>query len=314
MGNRPVEFGVGQIPKQAEILDRRLLVGPGSSHSTSAWYANAAPVSRPGPPSLAPWRWRSPESVRMSIALFLTPLIAVGAPALQPAPKKSGDPSLWRALTEAAQDNPTLTVLGLLLAAFVAGFGVRKLFEDRELSKLRISVSDLVAKLKAASQESDTAESRAAAEKTLGTALASHLSIRELREALSDHLNAWSADQRDLLLVGLARQLLLSPGRAWLPTPTSMVFVTVGFNPELQMSNITVRTDFQVSPLDELREIVSDVRTLNAALLHLAVYGFARVDLPTQDGTQVVVVRHDHEMNWSTVSRTYARVQNPRAR
>jgi hypothetical protein len=246
---------------------------------------------------------------RILTTLFLAAVAAVAQPVSNPAVENSP----WRTLSEAIQSNPALSLLGLLLAAFTAGFGVRKLFEDRQLSRLSVSLEETRGKLDAATEQITSIKQEAAARKDLAGHLAEGLSAEDLRVSLAEHLRHWPEAERDQILVAVVRQLLLTPGQAWLCTPESLVFIKLDYDEQMDTSKLTIKADRDLYNLKELKEHVKEEQIFFAALTDLARYGFTRVLVATRPDERLgLTVRQDLDMNWSTVKSVYKAMRDGR--
>lgn len=182
-----------------------------------------------------------------------------------------------RGIARLVEENPVISLLGFLLGAFTFGFAARKYFEDRELSKLRHLLEEAEAKAVALQK---TATNYAAASKEKGE-LASRLSIflsaAELKRFLGKYLQEFPSEKHEAILAALMRQLLATPGFAWLCTPTASVLVRADFDEAKGASLVETKVDVLGDPIGEVRKQLTSPPQIAAAMLDLTLHGIARV-------------------------------------
>jgi hypothetical protein len=226
-----------------------------------------------------------------------------------PATSPSGT---WTTLVRTVQDNPTIALLGLLLAAFLAGFGVRKFFEDRQLAKLRLQLEETKEQLDSTAGRLQQADAASEAKTQLAARLRTFLSTGELRDSLAKYLGEFPPDKHEAILASLMRQLLLIPGHAWLCTPTATVRVNADFDNARGASLVRAEVDVTNDPLLDLRRAITSQPQLLAAMLELSLNGIARVEIRVDaDHGKHITVMQGPGLNWSITTDTLQRVEGP---
>lgn len=219
-------------------------------------------------------------------------------------------PSLWEALARVLLDNPLLTLIGGSLAVFTAGFAARGYFQDRELNRVRHQLVESQEQLGTATAELQSIRKSEEEDHGRLSSIADCITPSHLRERLAGVLKHWPDKQHDLIVAGVIRQLIVTPGRAWVCTPSGSTFVKVDWDQERGACSVVSETDSSVDPIKELREFVPKPESLRKVLLDLAVYGITSVaknTTPTQ--IQVIKVRQGPGLGWHIETQTLKQVQ-----
>jgi hypothetical protein len=214
------------------------------------------------------------------------------------------------------QDNPTIALLGLLLTAFLTGFGVRKFFEDRQLTKLRHQLEETKEQLDSTVGRLRQGDAAAEAKTQLAARLRTFLSTGKLRDSLGKYLGEFPPEKHEAILASLMRQLLLIPGHAWLCTPAATVHVNADFDETRAASLVRAEVDVTNDPLLDLRRAITSQPQLLAAMLELSLNGIARIEIRADaDHREHITVMQGPGLNWSITTDTLQRVEGlPTAR
>jgi len=233
------------------------------------------------------------------------------------AAQQSPPGDLWSALAGALRDNPLLTLLGWSLAVFGAGFAARRYFQDRELDRLRTSLRETNERLESATARLQAIESGEQESKDQMKRIADCLTPDDLKKHLVSPLSHWPVEKHDLLIAGLMRQLISTPGRAWLCTPAGTSLVKVDWDEQRGACRIGSETNSQVDPIKELRELITDRETLDEVLFDVAVHGITSIAIKTGPKTlQRILIRQGPGLGWELEKQTLERVEtapNPAA-
>jgi len=226
--------------------------------------------------------------------------------------------SLWQAIRQKVINNPTLVLFGLLIAAFVAGWGVRQFFETYKLNKLRTyelnktprpldQKTQEAQKAKAAINRINELESQREKERK---ALIPYMGYEQVRELISeDVLNEWPQSVHDLIIASASRQLVRSPGKVLLMTPEGdLINLTMSFEQQGDVSKIvsSMKRNKYEAIEKSLRDKAPEVKIeeLRSFYTDLTVYGVATQDFPL-GGNQLLkfTVIMDSEFGISMLSR-----------
>lgn len=230
---------------------------------------------------------------------------------LAPGDLPAQDASGW----QSAVSSPILTILGWLFAAFLlglgAGWGVKKFFEERELPRLRDKVEELAGKL---GEHKQREESDAA----LRDELADVLDAANIGGQLSKFLKHWPEERRPPLISSVVRQLMMTPGTAWLLTPQATVFVRVQVNLKEESYKLVTNAHYQGSPDDpttEVRELLKGAEFRDDALFDLATRGVVKITRAVgQDIRQTYVVRQEYPGSFTHRKETFKRLRSQERR
>lgn len=184
---------------------------------------------------------------------------------------------LWEALAVALRENPLLTLIGWSLAVFGAGFAARRYFQDRELDRIKTQLLDVQQQLGAATAELRSIQDTERERKNQIDRIADCISPHDLKKRLASILSHWPEDRHDLIVAGVVRQLIVTPGRAWVCTPSGSSLVKVDWDEERGACRVLTETNSSVDPIKELREFVRKPESLVTVLLDLAVHGITSV-------------------------------------
>src|SRR5689334_22729435 len=139
----------------------------------------------------------------------------------------AAQPGLLEALAGVLRDNPLVTLIGWGLAVFGAGFAARRYFQDRELDRVKAQLLEVQQQLDtAAAKLRSIQESEEEGKKRIDR-IADCIAPPDLKKQLASLLKHWPDDRHDLIVAGVIRQLIVTPGRAWLCTPSGSTLVKV---------------------------------------------------------------------------------------
>jgi hypothetical protein len=272
---------------------------------------SSSPISLSSGPSRRPHKIR--RSAQFSSSTGMRPFVHATIPLMGPSValllQVAKSPTLLQRLADVAGTNPVLTLLALLITAFAAGFGVRKLFEDRELGVLRADARALGTRLAELRKDHEDASEQKARDADVVNALGTIFPLRRLRESFDEHLSTWAESDRELIFVGVVRQLLSNGGRAAVCRPDGVAFVTLSLDPKEQAWKVTKQFNRTEDPWKELRGISSDDRVTTAAIREVAIYGFGSL-VASSGGSRVrqVTMRQLSPTEWRTEDSTFERV------
>jgi hypothetical protein len=218
---------------------------------------------------------------------------------------------VWTAVANAVKDNPTLAILSLVVASFAAGFAARKYFQDRELSRLKALGEETARLLAGAEGRVQELEAPAKDAEALLTRISECLLPDALKNELAPLLRLWAPEKHDLLIVAIIRQLLTTPGAAWVCTPAGTALVKIEWDEQRRSCKVSTRVDSQDDPIRQLREFPVDPTRLSAALLEVALFGITIIAVPTGP-TQVqrMVVRQGPGLGWHVEKQTLERARH----
>jgi hypothetical protein len=233
------------------------------------------------------------------LARTLMTVLAAGPPA-----------DIWNALTAALKDNPTVAILGLVVASFSTGFAARKYFQDRELDRLKASLKETQQKAEAASKRTHEIESAEKESKERLRRITDCLAPDDLKSTLAEHLRHWPTEKHGLLIVAIMRQLLTTPGSAWLCTPAGTALVKVEWDDKRGACKVSAEMNSQVDPIKDLRGFIKNPQALDAVLFDVAIYGIASVAVETGPSlVQRILVRQGPALSWLVEKQTLQRVK-----
>lgn len=217
---------------------------------------------------------------------------------------------VWSAVANALNDNPTLAILSLVVVSFSAGFGARKYFQDRELSGLKVLNKDTARLLADAKRRIQELESPAKEAEALLSRISYCLAPDTLKSQLAETLRHWPSNMHDLLIVAIMRQLLTTPGAAWLCTPAGTALVKVEWDDQRRACKVSTKLDSQDDPIRQLREFPVEPERLRAALLDVALFGITTIAIATTSSeVQKMVVRQGPGLSWRVEKQTLERVR-----
>ena len=216
---------------------------------------------------------------------------------------------LLETLSRVLQEHPLLTVAGWSLAVFGSGFATRRYFQDRELDRAKHDLLDIREKLEATERTLLSVEESKKEHENRMDQIADCIDPSDIKRQLASVLSQWPDDHHDLIVVGVVRQLIVTPGRAWVCTPSGSTFVKVDWDEERGSCRVYSETSSSVDPIKELREFISDSAALATVLFHLAAYGittFAKRTSPTE--LKVIKVRQGTNLQWRIEKQALQRV------
>jgi hypothetical protein len=221
--------------------------------------------------------------------------------------------TFWDVFRGEIINNPLLVLLAMLGGSFAAGFSVRQVLRDRKIESLEADRDAARSDADRLKVKEGEAAGDAKERQSMSEHLAGWLSVPDLRATLSDHLSAWPSDRHELLVAGVIRQLLLSPGKAWLFTPTSMVFVKVSFDDSGgSRSQVSFKVTNEQDPVKALRLSLGD-ESMVPIMSDLAIYGFAKYKTSiSKDEFLLTMLRQTPELGWTKTETSYRRVSTVR--
>jgi len=218
-------------------------------------------------------------------------------------------PDAWTPVANALRDNPVLTILAAILTSFSVGFAARGYFQDRRLNKLQTSLDDTTEKLQAATSRLaalDTTETKRAARIQQ---IAKCLVADDIRQMLKAQLGHWPTEKHDVLVAAVMRQLLSTPGTAWLCTPAGTYLVTVEWDSPRGACKVGTKMDTQTDPIKNLRAVVKDQAALNDVLFDIAAHGIGSIAVAEGPRTiRRIEVRQSSGLDWHFEEQTLQRV------
>jgi len=219
------------------------------------------------------------------------------------------EPGLLEALAGVLRDNPLLTLIGWSLAAFGTGFAARRYFQDRELDRVKTQLLETQQQLNTATARLQSIQDEEEEDKTRIDRIVDCIAPRELKRQLAGLFKHWPDDRHELVLAGLIRQLIVTPGRAWLCTPEGSTLVKVDWDQERGACRVGSETNSAVDPIKELRSFIRKPESLAAVLLDLAVYGITSVaERTTPTEIKVMKVRQGPGLGWHVETQTLERI------
>lgn len=221
----------------------------------------------------------------------------------------AAQPGLLEALAGVLEENPLLTLIGWSLAVFGAGFASRKYFQDRELNRVKHRLLEVEQDLTTAKANLGAIEAAEEEAKGQIDRIADCISPGEIKKHLASVLSHWPAEHHDLIVVGVIRQLLTTPGRAWVCTPAGSTFVKVDWDHGRGACRFDFETNSSVDPIKELREFVRKPESLTTVLLELAIHGLTSVAERTgPSGLKVMKVRQGPGLGWNIETQLLERI------
>lgn len=221
----------------------------------------------------------------------------------------AAQPGFLEALAGLLEENPLLTLIGWSLAVFGAGFASRKHFQDRELNRVKhrlLEVEQDLTAAKASLGAIETAEEEARSEINR---IADCISPDEVKKHLASVLSHWSTEHHDLIVAGVIRQLLSTPGRAWVCTPSGSTLVKVDWDRGRGACRFGSQTNSSVDPVKELREFVRKPESLATVLLDLAIHGITSIAERTGPSElKVMKVRQGPGLGWNIETQVLERI------
>lgn len=216
---------------------------------------------------------------------------------------------LWEALAGVLQDNPLLTLIGWSLAVFGAGFAARRYFQDRELDRVKAQLLEVQQQLTTAMAKLRSVQEGEEESRNRLDRIADCIAPNDIRKQLGGVLKHWPEDRHDLIVAGVIRQLIVTPGRAWICTPSGATLVKVDWDQERGACRVGSETDSSVDPIKELRGFVRKPEVLKMVLLDLAVYGITSVSERTTPTTlKIMKVRQGPGLGWHIDTQILERV------